>query len=134
MAPPVSSQFFLPKHVVLNGFVQPQESCSSSSFSHQNFRSGVHPTSGQTQMLLSFSTSFNSFLERKKCAACGCLCATASLCEVAGPLRRDVQAVGGQRQTNPKAKPITRRRMDRERRGAGSSLVSMETPYYKTIY
>ena len=28
----------------------------------------------------------------------------------------------------------TRRRMARERRGAGSSLVSMETPYYKTIY
>ena len=27
----------------------------------------------------------------------------------------------------------TRRRMARERRGAGSSLVSMETPYYKTI-
>jgi hypothetical protein len=25
----------------------------------------------------------------------------------------------------------TRRRMARERRGAGSSLVSMETPYYK---
>ena len=30
--------------------------------------------------------------------------------------------------------PKTRRRMVRERRGAGSSLVSMETPYYKTIY
>ena len=28
----------------------------------------------------------------------------------------------------------TRRRMARERRGAGSSLVSMETQYYKTIY
>ena len=28
----------------------------------------------------------------------------------------------------------TRRRMARERRGAGSSLVSMETSYYKTIY
>ena len=28
----------------------------------------------------------------------------------------------------------TRRRMARERRGAGSSLVSMETPYDKTIY
>ena len=28
----------------------------------------------------------------------------------------------------------TRRRMARERRRAGSSLVSMETPYYKTIY
>ena len=28
----------------------------------------------------------------------------------------------------------TRRRMARERRGAGSSLVSTETPYYKTIY
>ena len=28
----------------------------------------------------------------------------------------------------------TRRRMARERRGAGSSLVSMERPYYKTIY
>ena len=28
----------------------------------------------------------------------------------------------------------TRRRMARERRGAGSSLVSMEAPYYKTIY
>jgi hypothetical protein len=28
----------------------------------------------------------------------------------------------------------TRRRIARERRGAGSSLVSMETPYYKTIY
>ena len=28
----------------------------------------------------------------------------------------------------------TRRRMARERKGAGSSLVSMETPYYKTIY
>ena len=28
----------------------------------------------------------------------------------------------------------TRRRMARERRGAGSSLVSMETPYYTTIY
>ena len=28
----------------------------------------------------------------------------------------------------------TRRRMARERRGAESSLVSMETPYYKTIY
>ena len=27
--------------------------------------------------------------------------------------------------------PKTRRRMARERRGAGSSLVSMETPYYK---
>jgi len=27
----------------------------------------------------------------------------------------------------------TRRRMAPERRGAGSSLVSMETPYYKTI-
>ena len=27
----------------------------------------------------------------------------------------------------------TRRRMARERKGAGSSLVSMETPYYKTI-
>ena len=29
---------------------------------------------------------------------------------------------------------LTRRRMARERRGAGSSLVSMETPYYKTIF
>ena len=29
---------------------------------------------------------------------------------------------------------LTRRRMARERRGAGSSLVSMETPYYKAIY
>ena len=29
---------------------------------------------------------------------------------------------------------FTRGRMARERRGAGSSLVSMETPYYKTIY
>ena len=28
----------------------------------------------------------------------------------------------------------TRRRMAGERRGAGSSLVSKETPYYKTIY
>ena len=28
----------------------------------------------------------------------------------------------------------TRRQMARERRGAGSSLVSMEIPYYKTIY
>ena len=28
----------------------------------------------------------------------------------------------------------TRGWMARERRGAGSSLVSMETPYYKTIY
>ena len=27
-----------------------------------------------------------------------------------------------------------RRRMARERRGAGSSLVCMETSYYKTIY
>ena len=31
-------------------------------------------------------------------------------------------------------KKKTRRRMARERRGAGSSLVSLETPYYKTIY
>ena len=31
-------------------------------------------------------------------------------------------------------KTETRRRMARERRGAGSSVVSMETPYYKTIY
>ena len=30
--------------------------------------------------------------------------------------------------------PKTRRRMARERRGAESSLVSMETPCYKTIY
>ena len=29
--------------------------------------------------------------------------------------------------------PQTRRQMARERRGAGSSLVSMETPYYKII-
>ena len=29
---------------------------------------------------------------------------------------------------------ITRRRMARERRGAESSVVSMETPYYKIIY
>ena len=28
----------------------------------------------------------------------------------------------------------TRRRMARERRGAGSSVVSIETLYYKTIY
>ena len=28
----------------------------------------------------------------------------------------------------------TRRRMARERRGTGSSLISMETPYYKIIY
>ena len=29
---------------------------------------------------------------------------------------------------------LTRRRMARERRGAGSSLVSMETAYNKTLY
>ena len=34
----------------------------------------------------------------------------------------------------PKIGAKTRRRMARERRGAASSLVSMETPYYKTIY
>ena len=33
-----------------------------------------------------------------------------------------------------KAKTPHVRWMARERRGAGSSLVSMETPYYKTIY
>ena len=32
------------------------------------------------------------------------------------------------------AKNKTRRRMARERRGAGSSVVSIETLYYKTIY
>ena len=35
---------------------------------------------------------------------------------------------------NEKNAKKTRRRMARERRGAGSSLVSMEPPYYKTIY
>ena len=34
---------------------------------------------------------------------------------------------------DPQAQKKTRRRMARERR-AGSSLVSLETPYYKTIY
>ena len=34
----------------------------------------------------------------------------------------------------PQENRNTRRRMARERKGAGSSVVSMETPYYKTIY
>ena len=44
--------------------------------------------------------------------------------------------VGGKAGPQAAARKLdeTRRRMAREQRGAGSSLVGMETPYYKTIY
>ena len=65
---------------------------------------------------------------RTPTAACGAL-ATTSIVFLLRPFRNQITEVfcGNE-------KPKTRRRMARERRGAGSSLVSMETPYYKTIY